>query len=402
MTSAEENDNASLRKEDASVSASSVSAGSSASLLDLVASLAKHKTLIVRTALVMTLLGVVYALAASEEYTSNAQVVREAQENASAGLSSIGGLGALRGLGFSLGGMSNGLSVTAFPNVLQSREVRLAVVRDTFSFPDEPRPMTFVEYVSRPPGWFGVILKYTLRLPWTLKAALLPSDPPSASTGDGASDTLVLTEAEAKALEKIQSMVSVSVNDESGLMTIAVTAGSPELATVLTKRFIDHLSARVREIRTENVTDQLGFVEERFKEAEGELKAEEEELAQFLERNQNPTTAFLRFQRDRLQRQVSFKEQLSSEIQSQLTKTRVDLQRRQPVLTVVEEPVAPLRRSWPARSLIVVLSLIFGAAAGVGGALLIEAIKHNAEPGDYEKLMHTLDRLGLRFIRNHG
>jgi uncharacterized protein involved in exopolysaccharide biosynthesis len=111
-------------------------------------------------------------------------------------------------------------------------------------------------------------------------------------------------------------------------------------------------------------------VEGRFEEAEQELEMAEESLAQFLERNQNPTTASLQFRRDRLRRQVSFKEQLYSELQSQLTQTRLDLQRRQPVVTVVEEPVPPTERSSPRRTFIVLLSLVIGSVFGVAGAFL--------------------------------
>jgi uncharacterized protein involved in exopolysaccharide biosynthesis len=148
-------------------------------------------------------------------------------------------------------------------------------------------------------------------------------------------------------------------------MTITVTAGGPQLAASLAESFLDHFTTRVRDIRTEKVRERLEFVEGRFKEAEQELEQTEDRLAQFLERNQNPTTASLQFRRDRLQRQVSFKEQLYSELQSQLTQTRLDLQRRQPVATVVEEPTPPLEKSAPMRLLIVVVSTFLGGVTSV-------------------------------------
>ena len=116
--------------------------------------------------------------------------------------------------------------------------------------------------------------------------------------------------------------------------------------------------------------ERLQFVEGRFEEAEQELESAEDRLAQFLERNQNPTTATLQFRRDRLQRQVSFKEQLYSELQSQLTQTRLDLQQRQPVVTVVEEPVPPMSRSAPQRTLILLLFVIFGVVVGIVASLM--------------------------------
>jgi uncharacterized protein involved in exopolysaccharide biosynthesis len=357
------------------------------SLLDILLVLARHKTLIVRTVLVFTLLGVTYALVAPEEYTSEARVVREAQTEGGdlpGGISS----GALSGFGINLGGSASGLTPAAFPDVLTSREVRLAVVRDTFRFPDAERSMTFVDYANRPPGVVGYVLDYTLWLPWTLKEKLgqaISESPAPAGTTE-AGEPLIPNEEEDEALKAISEMISSSVDEETGIMTISVTAGGSQLAASLSESFLDQFTTRVREIRTEKVQERLQFVEGRFEEAEQELEAAEERLAQFLERNQNPTTATLQFRRDRLQRQVSFKEQLYSELQSQLTQTRLDLQRRQPVVTVVEEPVPPFQNSAPQRTKVVLLSLVLGGILGIGSALVRDYVKNQDDEEEREKI----------------
>jgi uncharacterized protein involved in exopolysaccharide biosynthesis len=94
-----------------------------------------------------------------------------------------------------------------------------------------------------------------------------------------------------------------------------------------------------------------------------------------------------------LQRQVTFKEQLYSEIQSQLTKTRLELQRRQPVLTVVEKPVPPLQRSWPSRTMIVIVSVIFGVAAGIGLALIVALVTARTREDEKKKLSQIGDQI---------
>ncbi|WP_103029446.1 Wzz/FepE/Etk N-terminal domain-containing protein [Salinibacter altiplanensis] len=351
------------------------------SLLDILLVLARHKTLIVRTVLVFTLLGVTYALTASEEFTSEARVVREAQ---SEGADLPGGISsrALSGFGINLGESASGLTPAAFPDVLQSREVRLAVVRDTFRFPDAQRPMTYVDYANQPPGVLSRVLKYTLWLPWTLKGMLgqaISEDIPAPVGTTEAGEPVIPSEEENAALKSIAGTVSAPVDEETGIMTISATAGGSQLASELAKSFLDHFITRVREIRTEKVRERLQFVKGRFEEAEQELEAAEDRLAQFLGRNQNPTTATLQFRRDRLQRQVSFKEQLYSELQSQLTKMRLDLQRRQPVVTVVEQPVPPMSRSAPQRTLIVLLSLILGGFLGIGVAFVATFLQNVGE-----------------------
>ncbi len=354
------------------------------SLLDILLVLARYKTLIVRTVLVFTLLGVTYALLVPEEFTSEARVVREAQSE-SGGLGGISG-GALSGLGINLGGAASGLTPAAYPDVLQSREVRLAVARDTFRFPDAPQSMTYVDYVNRPTGLFTMVLDYTLWLPWMLKdwlgRAVSGSPKPAGTTGAG---TPVLPSAEEeKAMKAVGNMVSASVDQGTGLMTISVTAGGPRLAAALTKSFLTHFTDRVRAIRTEKLRERLQFVEGRFEEANEELEQAEDRLARFVKRNQNPNSAQLQFQRDRLQRQVSFKEQLYSDLQSQLTQTRLDLQRRQPVVTIVEKAAPPLQKSAPQRTIIVLLAFFIGSLLGVGAAFG-KVFFENAGENAYQK-----------------
>jgi len=71
---------------------------------------------------------------------------------------------------------------------------------------------------------------------------------------------------------------------------------------------------------------------------------------------------------------VSFKEQLYSELQSQLTQTRLDLQRRQPVVTVVEEPFTPKEPSGMSAVIIVASMFSLGLVLAIVASLLKEII----------------------------
>lgn len=348
------------------------------SIVDILVVLARNKAVVSRTILVFAVLGVIYAISAPEKFTSTATVARESQSEIPR-LS--GGLGALQeGLGLTFGGGGDGLTPSAYPSILQSREVRLAVVRDTFQFPDVEAPMTLVAYHNRPPGLLDEILRYTLYLPWTLKRQVGTWGEADASSSASSTSTLTLTEEEQEALEVVQSYVSTSVNQETGLMTVSATASHPQLAAEISLSFVHHLRARVREIRTQQVREQLAFVSDRFREAEQELIQAEDDLASFLERNQNPTTASLQFRRDRLQRQVRFKEQLYSNLQNQRIQAQIEVQRQQPVITIVEAPVPPEYRSSPNRTATVVLSVAMGLLVGC----LIVFVRFNVSTANLE------------------
>ena len=123
------------------------------SILDLFLMMVEKRSLVVRITVVVLLLGAGYAVSTSNTYVSTAKLLRDSEE-AGRGLSKLGGLGAISGgLGIDLGIASGGMNSAAFTEVLQSREVRLAVVRDTFYFPDFESRLTFVEHANRSPGF---------------------------------------------------------------------------------------------------------------------------------------------------------------------------------------------------------------------------------------------------------
>jgi uncharacterized protein involved in exopolysaccharide biosynthesis len=302
-----------------------------------------RRKIIAMGAVIFLFLAVSYLIVASDEYTSTARVVREAGGEG-AGLS--GGLAALGGLGgINLSSLSSGLSPEAYPAILESRAVRLAVARDTFYFEDKDRFMTFVDYHDQEglKDWLGEWIPFLRPDTLSRRSFELP------------------TEEEENAIERLSESVSSSVDIQSGIMTIQVVWPDASVASAILDRLLVHLRSRVQEIRTEKARQTLLFVEERFSEVQEELKEAEEQLAAFTDQNQNITAASLRTRRDRLQRQVSFKSQLYSELQKQVAQSRLDLQRSEPVITVVEEPVPPLEKSGPNTILILILLPLVGA-----------------------------------------
>lgn len=370
------------------------------SLVDLLLIVLERRRLVLWTTVLMTVCGGVYAILATESYVSNATVIREASGETPS-LGSMGGLSALQGFGMNLGLHSGGLTPSAYPKVLESREVRLAVARDTFYFPDVGREMTLVEYANQPPGVGGMVLKYTLKLPWTLKEMLADAMRGERTVGDsnphkpgsGNRTERRLSEREYAALKRLDEMMETSVDDATSLMTITITAKFPAVASDVADRFVIHLRERIQTLRTAKVREQLAFLDDRFHDVQAELNQAEEALARFLQRNQNPTTATLQFEQDRLRRQVSFKEQLYSQLQGQLAQTRLEVRRQQPVVTVVETAVTPIERASPARTLIVILSLIFGIVLAAGLAIFLHFVSRHVseeEQVQFRNILHDI------------
>lgn len=362
--------------------------------LDALVTLVRERGLFILVAGGVTLVGVVYVLAVPSQYTATSKVVREAPD----GESIPGNLPSIPGLGLDMSGAEGtGLAPGSYPDILTSREVRLAVARDTFYFPEAGRRMTFIQHVNRAPGVGEILVDYTVGLPWTLKAWLDRAfqgadDRPEDGTTDGA--LLVPTEQQQVALDALEEKATAStqgtgaLENGGGLMAVSTTATDPVLAARLNESFVEHLRSRVREIRTQKTLEHLEFVRQRFAEADRELEQAEDSLAQFLERNRSVIAGggapALSFRRDRLQRQVRFKEQLYGQLQEKVTQTRLRLQRQQPVITVAEQPAPPPEPQAPNRALIVVLSVLIGVVVG-GTAVYVRSLLASAEDDEDER-----------------
>jgi len=324
------------------------------SILDVFLMVSANFRLLLFGLIVGAVSGILVAMMIPDQFTAEATVVPESSSD----VPQLGGLSALGGLGMNLGlsGISGGLGPEAYTTVLRSREVHLAVAGETFDFAEEGE-MSVIEYVSLEDTALDLVIKYTVRLPFTIKENLTSE-----------SDSLSLMRSRNdKAIRFLRERVSGSLEDDSGLMVISSTTSSPQLSADLVDAYVGRLSDRVQEIRTEKVRQRVAFVESQLSEAERELRVAEERLAAFLEQNQNPTTATLRFERDRLQRQVGFKEQLYSDILQQYTQSKLDLQRQQPVVTVVERASPPLEPS----SIGTLTFLLIGMLAGLTFAVVM-------------------------------
>jgi uncharacterized protein involved in exopolysaccharide biosynthesis len=223
------------------------------------------------------------------------------------------------------------------------------------------------------------------------------------SAGTDSTGTVIYpTDEEERAIQVLGGKISTSIagsgalEEGSGLMTISTTSRDPMLAARLNEHVIEHLRTRVREIRTENTRKSLQFIEERFKEVDQELDAAEARLSQFLERNRSVLSGGsepqLEFRRERLRREVRFKEQLYSQFQEQVTQMRLQLQKEQPVVTTAERPTPPTGPNAQNGTLYVVLALFLGGLFGAGGAFLRAVIQKRQNEEEDRKQIREVRR----------
>ncbi len=324
--------------------------------------IARQRRVIVVSVLVALVVGVVVALLSPKSYVAEAKLAPSSTGSTS------GALSALRSFGLSLG-EGEIVSPSVYPDIVGSPDFLLALARDTFYIAEEGRRMTLVEYYGRR-NW----LSYVNPLNWLRSLLSSGEETPMRDLYSGA--LIFPTEEEYAAIRALQDIVGVSqqtgglLGNDVGALSLRAETEDPYLSAAIVERAIRHLQAAINRIKTEKARQDLEFLERKFAQVEAELRQAESELARFLDANRNPQTAQLRAEMERLQRQVSFKEQLYRELQLQKTQAEIQVQKEAPVLSIVQPPVPPDEPSGTSRKLIVLLFLFLGVFVGLALAFV--------------------------------
>lgn len=185
------------------------------------------------------------------------------------------------------------------------------------------------------------------------------------------------------AVAQLTKMVGTSVSKTTGIVEVTVRTKWRSVSLALVTALVDG----VNEFNTQSRQTQAGterlFVEGRLAVADSDLRSAEERLGQFVRSNrQFSGSSELTLQRDRLERQVSQKQQLYTTLSQSYEQARIREVRDTPVITVVEAPAVP---SWPeprGRTQVVLLGIMVGGIAGLILVFMDDAFSRRRAHGD--------------------
>jgi uncharacterized protein involved in exopolysaccharide biosynthesis len=170
---------------------------------------------------------------------------------------------------------------------------------------------------------------------------------------------------------------------KTGLVEVWSRQPTPELASRVLERMLDLLNDFNMRTRQSHARAERIFVEGRLEEVKGELRAAEDRLQMFLQRNRDfRNSPQLTFAVDRLQREVAMRQQVYSSLAQSYEQSRIDEVRDTPVITLVESvstPVEPDSRRLVVRA---ILGLLLGGMLGVLVGFGREFSRRRREAGD--------------------
>jgi uncharacterized protein involved in exopolysaccharide biosynthesis len=298
------------------------------SLLGLTNLLLRHRRLIGTLALLgMTLLPAL-ALLSARSFTSGSVFMPQTRSAAS----SLSGLAAQ--LGFTLPSTESGQTPAFYADLIESRTILGDVVDSRFEYrtPEGPVQGSLIE-IYRSKG----------------KTPALRRD---------------------AAVRRLRDDVEATTVQKTGVVELEVTAEHPALARQINQRLIDLVNQFNLRTRQSQAAKEREFTERRLEEVRLELRATEDRLQNFLQRNRDYTNSpELTFQVERLEREVAMRQEVFTTLAQAYEQAKIEEVRDTPVITVVQSPELPVRPD--SRWLVVkaLLGLLLGLLVGSGLAV---------------------------------
>jgi uncharacterized protein involved in exopolysaccharide biosynthesis len=303
----------------------------SMSLIDVILVIAKQIKVIIIIPLILCFSMTIYIFLFSKPvYTSISKIM--SSSNSGTGMSQAAGLAAQFGVSLPT---NQSETKWVYPEILKSRTLAKSVLKKKI----------------KADGFENLI---------SLQQILIP---------ENFNQAIDLTTLEKIAVDKLLSMIEISEDVKTTILTLEVNSFDPKLAQQVNKTLISELDNHQRKYNKKKTTGTKKFIEERIIDAELELKTAEDALRDFTTRNRRiENSALLLLEQQRLEREVTVLIGVYTTLKQQLETTKIEEVKESDYVVILDPPEIPLKRSKPNKKLMVLLSGIFGLGIGLSFA----------------------------------
>ncbi|MGI9042240.1 MAG: Wzz/FepE/Etk N-terminal domain-containing protein [Gemmatimonadales bacterium] len=292
------------------------------SLVGLVNVLLRHRALVAGVALFSCLGAILYALAQPRSYTATSSFMPQAPR----AQGNLSGIAAQLGLALPTAGGAQ--SPAFYADLLHSRELLGDAVDSRYEFQTDTAAVS------------GNLLE-------------IQPQPGRAETR---------RERSVRALKR---MIRPGVAQQTGVVTLGVTANHPALAQQINQRLLDLVNRFNMVSRQSQAGAERKFIEQRLAEVKADLRSAENRQQTFLQRNRDfQNSPELTFEQDRLEREVTRQQQVYTALSQSYEQAKIEEVRDTPVITIVEQPEVPALPDSRGLLMQAVLGLLLGTLLG--------------------------------------
>lgn len=340
------------------------------------------RSFITKLTILFLLIGLFIAMFSPVQYTSTCTVVPQSSNKS--GVGSLGGVAAIMGVNLGTTMMSEGtLSPVMYPEIIKSVPFTREIMQtEVIVEKSNGQPITLYDYYAdkqyRSFNLLNQIKRYTLGLPGVIIGAFRSDkEIEVVETPIIADSTTIfnLSREENRVYNAIQGAIQINLNSKDGYVTLGYTFPEAKVAAQITDKIYRTLEAYVSQFKSEKLNDNLQFIDQSYETARVDFLEAQKRLTSFQDANRGLSTASSRSMETSLSNEYDIAFTLYRELATQREQAKIAVKENQTILTLVNPPVVPLKKSEPKRSIIMIEFLLSGLVIAVGWVLIAPSMK---------------------------
>ncbi len=332
-------------------------------LRDLILPLWKARKQILLIATICGILGGIVGFLTPPTYTASSTFLPQTAQ-AGGGLSgSLGGLASLAGINLNAPMAGGDIPPSMYATVLASEPFRKRILDAKIVVNGDS--VTYRNYLeNQPSSALGTIQEYTIGLPGKLIGALSKSEE---GIGEAVGPGLQpLSDSEYALHNTLAGKISITNDKKEGVVSLTVVEGDPFIAAQVAKVTEEVLQDWIIEHKVKNAKAQYDFIEKQFNAKQKEFFSIQDQLAGYMDRNQNVLSATYLTRLERLQAEFDLVNTVYSELAKQKEQAAIQLSKDTPTFSVLDPVRVPKVKTGPKKSIYVLGSFLIGLILAAG------------------------------------
>ena len=337
-------------------------------LIELLKKVYLEKKFILKTSILAALFGIVYALFQPNEFTSSTTFIPQLSSGVKSGGSSLSGLASLAGINIGSMESSSEFPPSLYPQVVNGIPFKLDLLSSNINL--NGKEILVKDYFSNQGSSLnilGTIKKYTIGLPSLLLGSFNAQD-----VAPSKSEIYSVSQEDQALFYAIEGVLSLSLNDKEGFITISFTDNDKNIAAQITQIAQNLLQEKIIEFKNRSSKEMLDFALKQYSEKKESYEKLQDERAIFVDKNINISSSLFQNKLSRLESEVNISESIVQQLASQVEQAKLQVNKDTPVFTTIQPVTIPFARSAPKRSQIVLIFGFLGLVLSIGYVLIKE------------------------------
>ena len=304
----------------------------------------KKRNLVFLTTTLFVFIGVLVALISPIEYKSSTTFIPQNSKGSNS--SSLSGVASLVGINLGLGMNNNEIAPQMYPEISDSPKFKRMLLN---KFLDNEKTVTLENFI---------INHYELD-----------------NLNDSKSDPMYVSINEEEMFNIISEIISISVNQKDGFVTINSVMPVAEYAAKCAKNAREILQDIIIKNKIESANQVLEFSNNQLSQRKLEFDEIQSKLSYFKDSNLNLVNSSFINEQEKLEAEFEIMSAVVTELSKQVEQAKLQVSRNTPVFSTIKEAVVPNKRIKPKRSQIVIIYAFIGLVFSISYVLLLKPTK---------------------------